>query len=210
MPEKGIYIIGASGHAKVVISLIRECGYKCLGFYDDNKELLHTTVCGIPVLGAVSELPDVAENSAVIAIGDNKIREQIAGKFKEIRWVTLVHPYSWVDKSVEIGEGSVIFAGAVIQPDVKIGRHSIINTSASIDHDCKIGDFTHIAPGCHICGAAEIGNKILLGVGTSVIPCVKIADDIIIGAGSVVINDLIHKALYVGTPARQTDRQTDL
>lgn len=209
MDKKEIYVIGASGHAKVILALLRECGYKCPGLYDDDETLWGKTLAGVKILGAISDLPDVNTNTAIIAIGDNEIREKIAGKFKNIKWITLIHPYSWVAPTAKIEEGCVVFAGAVVQPDVVIGKHTIINTSASVDHDCKIGSFTHIAPGCHVCGAVKIGSKVLLGVGSSVKPCMEIADEIVVGAGGVVVSNLMKKTVYCGMPAKQTNKQTN-
>lgn len=198
-----IYIIGAGGHAKVILAMLEELGQKCLGIYDDNEKLWGTTFHSVPVIGAVSELHDREDIHAVIAIGNNKIRRQISEKFKQLHWETLIHPHSWVHKSVEIGEGTVIFAGAVIQPDTSIGRHTIVNTSASIDHDCRIGNFCHIAPGCHICGGVRISDSTLVGVGTSVIPCVTVTADTVIGAGASVVRNITHKGTYAGVPAEE-------
>ena len=198
--NNGIYLIGAGGHAKVILALLEEQGRKCLGIYDDNEALWGKTLYGVPVIGAVNELTDENGISAVIAIGNNNVRKSIAEKFRNLHWATLIHPYSWVHKSVKIQEGSVIFAGAVIQPDVCIGKHTIINTSASIDHDCVIGNFCHIAPGCHLAGGISIGDGTLLGVGTNVIPYVSITSNATIGAGAVVIKNIIRSGTYVGVP----------
>ena len=198
--DNDIYLIGAGGHAKVILALLEEQGRKCLGIYDDDKTLWGKALSGVPIMGAVKELADRDDVSAVIAIGNNNIRKHLAENFHNLHWATLIHPYSWVHKSVKIQEGSVIFAGAVIQPDTRIGKHSIINTSASIDHDCVIGDFCHIAPGCHLAGGISIGDGTLLGVGTNVIPYVSITSNATIGAGAVVIKNIIRSGTYVGVP----------
>ncbi len=201
---EGIYLIGAGGHAKVILALLEALGRKCLGIYDDNALLSQIGGGGlysIPVIGAVKELPDSSEISAFIAIGDNAARRQIAQRFSRVRWVSLVHPHSWVHKSAVIQEGAVIMTGAIVHPDTTIGAHSIVNTAATIDHDCRIGSFCHIAPGCHICGGVSVGDNSFLGVGASVIPNVSIAPNTIIGAGSVVIRDIAASGTYVGVPA---------
>lgn len=199
--NKDIYLIGAGGHAKVILALLEAQGRKCLGIYDDNEQRQCTTLLGLPVIGAVREMPDRFDISAVIAIGDNAVRKRIAESFRNICWATLVHPHSWVHGSVKIDEGSVVFAGAVIQPDTHIGKHTIINTSASVDHDCRIGDFCHIAPGCHLAGGVTVGNSTFIGVGTTVIPNVAVVSNSIIGAGASVVNDITQSGTYVGVPA---------
>lgn len=197
-----IYLIGAGGHAKVILALLEEQGRKCLGIYDDNKALWGKTLSSIPVIGGIKELQDKNDISAVIAIGNNNTRKQITETFHQLHWETLIHPHSWVHKSVKIQEGTVIFAGAVIQPDVCIGKHTIINTSASIDHDCNIGNYCHIAPGCHLAGGVNIEDNTFLGVGTTVIPSISITSNTTIGAGAVVVKDIMQCGIYVGVPAK--------
>lgn len=199
--NKDIYLIGAGGHAKVIIALLEAQGRKCLGIYDDNEHLHSTTLLGVPVIGAVREMPDRCDISAVIAIGDNATRKHIAESFSNIRWATLIHPHCWVHSSVKINEGSVVFAGAVIQPDTHIGKHTIINTSASVDHDCRIGNFCHIAPGCHLAGGVTVGNNTFTGVGVEIIPGISITAGTTIGAGSVVVKHITIGGVYLGVPA---------
>lgn len=199
--NKDIYLIGAGGHAKVILALLEAQGRKCLGIYDDNEQRHGTTLLGVPVIGAVKEIPDRCDILAIIAIGDNAVRKRIAESFRNIRWATLVHPHSWVHCSVKIDEGSVIFAGAVIQPDTHIGKHTIINTSASVDHDCRIGDFCHIAPGCHLAGGVTVGDNTFTGIGTEIIPNISIISGTTIGAGSVVVKHITTGGVYLGVPA---------
>lgn len=201
--DNDICLIGAGGHAKVILALLEEQGRKCLGIYDDNEELWGKTLSGVPIIGAINELADKDSVSAVIAIGNNNVRKNIAEKFHNLHWATLIHPYSWVHKSVEIGEGTVVFAGTVIQPDVCIGKHTIINTSASIDHDCVIGNFCHIAPGCHLAGGVNIEDNTFLGVGTAMIPCISITSDTTIGAGAAIVSNITHSGTYAGVPAKK-------
>lgn len=201
MPQnKDIYLIGAGGHAKVIIALLEEQGRKCLGIFDDNQKLWGTKLWDIPITGPIVSLPDKQNISAVIAIGNNEVRRNISKNFMNVRWDTLVHPHAWIHKSVTIKEGTVIFAGVVIQPDTVLGAHTIINTSASIDHDCRIGNFCHIAPGCHLAGGVQMGDCSFLGVNSAVLPCINISSDIVVGANGVVINDLLIPGTYVGVP----------
>lgn len=200
--NRDIYFIGAGLHAKVIRALPEALGRKCLCIYDDNEQRRGTTFLGVPVIGAVKEIPDICDISAVIAIGDNATRKHIAESFRNICWATLVHPHSWVHGSVKIDEGSVAFSGTVVQPDTRIGKHSIINTSSSVDHDCRIGDFCHIAPGCHLAGGVNVGDITFIGVGTAVIPSISIILNTTIGAGAAVVKDIRQNGTYVGVPAK--------
>lgn len=202
MKYKSAYLLGAGGHAKVILSTLLKLGYSCQGVYDDDPGLWGKNLWNIPIKGPIFELKDISSNSAIVSIGDNKVRKTITENFKNISWVTLVHPNSYIHDTVQLGEGTVIFAGTVIQPDSVIGNHTIINTSASIDHDCVIGNYVHIAPGCHIAGGVSIGDNVFMGISSSVIPYKTVAPNVTIGAGGCVVSDIKRQGTYVGVPAK--------
>jgi sugar O-acyltransferase (sialic acid O-acetyltransferase NeuD family) len=208
--EKNIIIICASGHGKVVASTALAAGFTILGFYDDNPELIGKKVLNIPVLGTLSNLESAQDfQLAVIALGDNTLRAQIAHRFTKLKWATLVHPQAYVDNTAELGEGTVIFAGSVIQPVTRVGRHCIVNTASSVDHDSTIGDFVHIAPGSHLGGHVILGDHVFLGVGVSVIPKVEVGSKTWVGAGSTVIDNLASDGIAVGSPAKMIKHQNE-
>jgi sugar O-acyltransferase (sialic acid O-acetyltransferase NeuD family) len=195
----GVQILGAGGHAKVVVGACIASNIKILGIYDDNLDHAGTTILGIPVKGTTHEAS--ANIPTLIAIGSNHARKTIA-KEKDMTWAkALVHPHAWVAPSARLGAGTIVCAGAVVQPDATVGDHSIVNTSASIDHDCNIGSFVHIAPGVHLCGNVNVGECSLLGVGSVAIPGVTIGANVIVAAGATAIQPLEDNDSYFGTPA---------
>lgn len=197
-----VVVLGAGGHAKVVISTLQAMDRPIFAALDDNEERWGTAILGVPVQGpmeAVLGLPNVV---AVIAIGDNAVRRRLAQRFDGVEWTTVVHPRAYVHASVRLGQGTVVFAGAIIQPDVVIGEHAIINTGATVDHDCSLGAFTHVAPGANLAGGVTVGDGVLLGVGSSVIPGRTIGEWTRVGAGGAVIHNLPAHVTAVGVPAR--------
>jgi sugar O-acyltransferase (sialic acid O-acetyltransferase NeuD family) len=195
-----VVVLGAGGHAKVVVSTLRLADWDVVAVFDDRPNIHGTTVLGVPIKGSLSEGPK-SGCPAVIAIGNNTDRQRAATEL-ELDWVTAVHPRAWLDPSVVLGPGSVVFAGAVIQPDAQIGQHVVINTSVSVDHDCVIGDFAHVAPGAHLAGGIHVGQGALLGVGCTATVGVRIGDWSTVGAGAVVIRDVDDRAVVAGVPAR--------
>jgi sugar O-acyltransferase (sialic acid O-acetyltransferase NeuD family) len=196
-----LHVLGAGGHAKVVIATARAAGYTSIEVHDDSDDRQGTMLLGIPVtggLGAILEAPDAL---AVLAIGDNATRARLAGTAR-CRFESLVHPSAHVESSAVLGPGVVVFAGVVIQPDCRLGDHTIVNTGATIDHDCLLGRAVHVAPGCHLAGNVTLGEGAFLGIGTVVIPGRTIGEWAVVGAGAAVIHDLPSRALAVGVPAR--------
>lgn len=206
--KEPIAVIGAGGHARVVIGTLQAAGLSAGAVFDDDPSTWDTKILGVPVLGAVGRLIEEGYRRAVIAIGDNAARRRLSTQLRDIEWVTVVHPHTWIHPSVPIGEGTVVFAGAVIQPEARIGRHVIINTGATVDHECIIHDYAHVAPGAHLAGRVEIGEGAFIGIGSSVIQCCKVGAWAVIGAGAAVVRDIPDGVTAVGVPARalQTGR----
>lgn len=202
-----VYVIGAGGHSKVVVSALQTAGYHVKALFDDDPKKWETKVLDAPVVGGIAEFARFSTSRAVVAIGDNATRKAVARRFAGSGWVTVIHPRAYVHSSVRLGEGTVVFAGAVVQPDAVVGSHCIINTGASVDHDCIIGDYVHVAPGARLGGGVELKEGVFLGIGSAVVPGVRLGSWTVVGAGGVVTCDLDARTLAVGVPARPIERR---
>ena len=198
-------MIGAGGHAKVVIATLRAAGAEVDAVLDDDDRKWEAELLGVPVRGPVAVLGGGRWGRAILAIGDNRIRRRLAaelGALEGLEWARAVHPSAVVHASVELAPGTVVFAGAVVQPDVRIGGHAIVNTGATVDHDCRVGDFVHVAPGSHLAGSVVVGEGALLGIGSAFMPGVRIGAWATVAAGGVVVGDVEAGATVKGVPAR--------
>ncbi len=198
-------IIGAGGHTKVIVSVIRALGHQVVAIFDDSVEKHGTQLAGIPVMAHGNDLHPACRYPTVVGIGDNRIRERISQRFN-LDWATIIHPTAIVDASVKIGRGSVVMAGAIIQAGTQIGEHCVVNTGATVDHDCHIDDFCHVAPGVNIAGHCELGVGVLVGIGACIVPSVRVGAWTTVGAGAAVISDLPGNAIATGVPARPRHR----
>jgi len=189
-------LYGASGHAKVIISILENLNKKISKIYDDKAPF--------EILGYTVEryTGDDTENF-IISIGNNKTRKKISqNQLQKVSFTTIIHPSAIIDKRVNIGKGSVVMPGAVINVDTQIGKHCIINTSASIDHECILGDYVHISPNATLCGNVKVEEGTQIGAGAVVIPNIHIGKWAMIGAGAVIINDVPDGATVVGNPGK--------
>lgn len=204
--DRQVIVVGGGGHAKVVISSLRAQGYKICTVYDDDSAKWGQRLLGLPIAGPIERLGEPDRHPAVIALGDPLLRKQLAERYAR-DWITVIHPRAYVDDSVTIGPGSVVFAGAVIQPGTTIGSHCIINTSASVDHDCVLSDYINIAPGAHLASKVRVASGADLGTGANVIPGISIGEFSVVGSGATVIHDVPPYVTAVGCPARVIKRR---
>lgn len=189
-----MYLYGASGHAKVIIDILRANNEPLEALFDDNDRI--TSIFNYPVLHSSK-----VRGPLIISIGSNQIRKKIANSLS-VMFGSAIHPSAIISEEAKIGIGSVVMQGAIIQSCAQIGKHVIINTGASVDHECIIGDYVHISPQATLCGSVTIGEGTWIGAGTTIIPGIKIGKWCVIGAGSVVTKDIPDSVLAVGNRCR--------
>ena len=195
--NRDVVLLGAGGHAKVLLDTLSIAGIRVKGIIDPvlagTKELWR----GITVIGNDDDLLEMNPDSVVLVNGigslpSNMIRKRLYSNLKAagFQFMSVVHPSVLMGTGVTLGEGVQIMAGVVVQADTVIGSNSIINTGALLDHDCKIDGNVHIAPGVVISGGVMIGEGAHIGTGSAIIQNVSIGADAIVGAGTVVVKDV--------------------
>jgi len=204
-----VVIWGASGHAKVIAGILEmNSSYELLGFLDDaNPERKGQAFCGKRILGGREQLRSLRKkNVKHIALGfGNCLKRNKVGNFlvdQGISPLTVCHPTYSMASDVEIGQGTVIMAGAIIDPACRIGNYCIINNNSVVCHDAVIEDAVHICPGVHVAGQVTIGLASWVGIGSCISDHVNIGARSYIGAGSVVVKDIPGGVLAYGNPAR--------
>lgn len=204
MPIEPVYILGAGGHAKVVIDTLEFIYGEGLHIriFDDDPSRANSTICGRLIETAH---PLKAGDLFHITIGGNAAR---SSRFRQIEGggskpLSVVHPTSAVAATATLGDGVFIAAMAVVGPDSMIGTGTIVNHTAVVDHDCLIGQFSHIAPRSVLGGGVTIGERVLVGAGAVVMPGLTLASHVVIGAGAVVTRSITRAGTFVGIPARE-------
>lgn len=200
-----VIIVGAGGHAKVVLEALRQCGEEVLGLVDNDPGMTGTSLLDAPVIGGDEAVGKYAPHDIRLTIGLGLIpqRRNLFVRFKGQAhdFANVIHPAAIVSDSAKLGEGVQIMAGAIIQADARTGDNVIINTGASVDHDSVIGDHAHIAPGATLAGGVHIGAGSLVGVGSTILENVSVGKNCIIAGGATVIGDVANNDTVAGTPA---------
>jgi sugar O-acyltransferase (sialic acid O-acetyltransferase NeuD family) len=208
---QNIVLVGSSGHAKVVTDIVEQQGlYRIVGLIDAFRAPGETTL-GYPVLGGESDLAALVDEhelkGVIVAIGDNSVRAKVTANVAEIcprlPLVSAVHPAASIGKGTTIDVGTVVMAGAVINPACRIGRGCIVNTRASLDHDGVMEDFSSLAPGVTTGGNCHIGKHAAVSIGAVLRHGIVIGEHSVVGAGSVVLGAVEAFSVAYGSPAKK-------
>ena len=207
-PNNSVIIIGYSGHAFVILDILKSLKYIILGYCDSEEKEYNPF--NIKYLGKELEeypLSILTESDYFVGIGDNYIRRKVLDELIILvnkPALNVIHEKAVCSNTVEWHPqgGILVAANATINPLVKIGKGVICNTSSSIDHECILGNYVHIAPSAVLCGNVEIGDYTFVGANSVVKQGISIGKNVIIGAGSVVIKNIPDNTIVAGNPAK--------
>lgn len=212
--DKPYIVIGAGGHAKVVIDMLLASEAEVIAVTDRDAARHGTNVLGIPIAGDDSFIEKCNPDDAYLALGIGasgrdliaalKLRTRITSAWEEkgFFFPGILHPDAIVSPYAAIGHGVQAMAGALINPDAKMSAHAIVNTGAIVEHDCTIGTGSHIAPGTVLGGGAQVGTHSYIALGSRVLQGIQIGDEVLVAAGAVVTTDIADGQRAAGIPAK--------
>ncbi len=203
-------ILGAGGHGRVILDILRQAKeHNPVGFLDNSSGLHGRRVDGLPVLGGVEQLPELRDHGitgAIVAVGDNGARRALGETIErnEFQLLSAIHPSAQLASSVSLGKGIVIAAGVMVCAHCQIGDYVILNTGCIVDHESMIGTAAHICPGVKLAGHVTVESGAHVGIGATVIQNIRLGFESVVGTGAVVIGDVDPMTTVVGVPAKST------
>lgn len=205
-----LLVFGASGHAKVVLDAVERLGtYRVAGLVVKGGPA-GPDVFGYPVVGDDEGLRSVLEDrhvdGAVVAIGDNWRRHEVARSVRErfpgIAFPSIVHPSARVARGVTIGMGAVLLAGVVVNSDATVGEFCLLNTNSSLDHDSRMDLASSLGPNAAVGGGAAIGAFSAVAMGATVLQNRRVGEHAVVGAQALVVKDVPSHTVAYGAPAK--------
>ncbi|MHC1783136.1 MAG: acetyltransferase [Anaerolineaceae bacterium] len=203
-------ILGGGGHAKVLIDAIQaSADVLIVAVLDRDPAMKGKNIFGVPVRGSDEMIKELAGDAdsfvvGIGSVGDPSTRMKMfeMGLETGLKPLTIIHPKAVISRYAEIGEGSMLFAGSIVNPEARIGKNVIINTGAIIEHDCNIGDHAHVATGARLAGMVTVGRGAHIGAGAVIRQKGQVGEFAVVGAGAVVTRPVAEGVTVVGNPAR--------
>lgn len=198
-----VLVLGHGGHAASLVDILeREKKYKIAG-YVVNEQIITCSI-NYPIIGTDDDLLNLYRSgirNAVIGIGylgKSDLREKLYGRLKNIGFHLPIirDPSAIVSEHAEIGEGTSIGKGTIVNAGAEIGKMCIINTGAIIEHDCIVEDFTHISVGTVLCGSVQVGKASFVGANATVIQGKQIGKQCVVGAGLTVRKNVEDNCMF--------------
>lgn len=183
-----LLILGAGGHGKVVAEAAKlEGKYHEIAFLDDGNL---KSALGYPIIGCINDYKILKDKyrHAFVAIGNNKIRLNLIKDLINEGYIVpkIIHPKAIVSEYSNIGIGTVILAGSVVNVDTEIGKGCILNINSTLDHDSIIKDGCHISSGAVIRSMVKVKKLSTIKANACITQGKTIEEDIIINAGETI------------------------
>ena len=206
---KNIVIVGAGGvgrETSLIIQQINELKstWNLIGFIDDDVNSWGNVINGYPVIGGMDSLEKLSlDTYVVVAIANYKVKKRIVNKINNrFKFATIVHPRVWLHDYMTLGEGTIIYEGAILTTNIKVGNHVIISPKCEIGHDSIIKDYVSLLWNVNISGNDIIEEGVMMGSASTVIQGKRIGKGSTVGAGAVVIDNIDSYSTVVGVPAK--------
>jgi sugar O-acyltransferase (sialic acid O-acetyltransferase NeuD family) len=175
MNKENIILIGAGGHALSCIDVIeQENKYNIHGLVG-LKDEVGKKISGYDVIATQDELVNLSKDFryAFITIGQIKNVKLRIDLYESVfntgfKIPSIISPQSYISRTAQIGSGTIIMNGVIINSDVRIGNNCIINSKALIEHGTQVADHCHISTGAILNGDCIVESKSFVGSGAIV------------------------------------------
>lgn len=172
MSEKDtkLLILGAGGFGQSIAEIAILLGHWSTIYFVDDIWPMCSKVKNFEIISDVKNLEnlDLSNFQAVVAVGNNKLREQWHGFLEKLKvpLATMIHPQAWISPSAQLGHGVIIMGGCVIGASARVSNGVILNLGVLLDHDVEIGQYSHLSLGVKIVSGKKVEDFSFLEAGT--------------------------------------------
>ena len=197
MKRQPILLIGAGGHCRSCMDVIEQEGRWDIAGLVGQKDEIGASVLGYKVIASDAELADLAKDYpyALITVGNihtPNLRAQLFHDARNLGFTlpVVVSPQAYVSRHASIGDGTMVFHGAVVNAGARIGMNCIVNSRSLVEHDVAVGDHCHISTGAILNGDVRVGSWSFVGSASVVKQGLILGEHSFLGMGIALKRDL--------------------
>ena len=173
---------------------------------DDDPSKHGQSILGVEISGPFTELEQADKASSEVA---NLVTRKTKGRQSVLRKIqayglplaTLIDP--GVDTlGVNFGRDITVYPTAYLCANASLGEGSVVFMGAIVGHGSRLGRCCVVAPGAVINARVELGEGVYIGTNASILPDLKIGPWATVGANSAVVQDVPTGATVMGVPAQ--------
>ena len=171
MNQPKILLIGAGGHCRACIDVIRAEGrFSIAGVVERDGAAISEDLLGCAIMGTDQQLPELRRkyDYALVTVGQMQtasLRVRIYEHLQSLGFdlPMVCSPRAYVSPHAVVGSGTIIMHDALVNVGARIGDNCIINTKALVEHDAVVESHCHISTGAILNGGATVGTKTFFG-----------------------------------------------
>ena len=137
-------ILGGGGHASALIDILQttRLAVPC-AILDPDRSRWGSDLFGVPILGGddkLSELVDKNVTHFLVGLGstgDNRHRRRLfeLGLSFKMTPLTVKHPSAFCSSMAQVGPGSQLFPGSIVNTGASLGANVIVNSGAIVEQN---------------------------------------------------------------------------
>lgn len=167
--------------------------YAVVGVVADDEFVLCDDFLGVPCI-KFSELSKYYGSEDIVIVmamgyGElNRSRQSMFERLKSHNYAieTYIHNDAKVYTRYDIGDGSVVLPGAVVEPFCRVGSNTLIWCNTTIAHHASIDSHCWLASGSVISGGAIVRDNTFIGVNATIVNGVEVSKLNIVGANALI------------------------
>lgn len=205
MNKPEIILVGGGGHCRSCIDVIEQQERYRIAGVVDLPEKVGQKVLGYPIIGGDDDLPRIAKEYRyfLVTLGQIKSPARRVAIFEQLKGLgaqlpAIFSPRAYVSRHANLGEGTIVMHGALVNAGAQVGRNCIINTFCLLEHDAAIGDHCHISTAAIINGGTAVAKKTFVGSNTVTREGISIGANCIIGGGVAVLRNIPCETIFTG------------
>lgn len=196
MSNKTVVLLGAGGHAKVLLSILQQQGVTVAAVCAPQRPE-STLFSTLPFLGSDDEVLQFAPQqvrlvNGIGALPGQTLRRSLYDHFSALgyQFASVIADSSIIAHSAQLASGVQVLPGAIINAEARLSANVLVNSGAIIEHDCVVKAHGVVSPGAVLCGGVTCGESSYIGAGATVIQGLSIGKNVLVGAGSTVVCNL--------------------